>query len=119
MTETATVEKYGTCPSCGGDHYGPCPEPETGTDDLIGYEYVGSNGFLYRVTGEATSPAYMRVDVFQDGTKIDSTVRVTGQLRRHRELQDPAFGAPLPQGKPAPDYDPRVDHPERYTDGPI
>jgi hypothetical protein len=27
--------------------------------------------------------------------------------------------ASLDGGEPRPDYDPRIDHPERYTDGPI
>jgi hypothetical protein len=31
----------------------------------------------------------------------------------------PARTGSVMRGEPRPDYDPRIDHPERYTDGPI
>lgn len=65
-------------------------------EDLIGYEFVGSNGFTYRVEREfEVLPNYMIVSEFDaDGKPLGESIRLTGLLRTHKLMQDPGYGAP-------------------------
>lgn len=48
--------------------------------------------------------------------EVDEWLRESGRGHAADELE--AAIEEL-RGRPAPDYDPRVDHPERYRDGPV
>jgi hypothetical protein len=57
-------------------------------DNLVGYEFLGANGRIHRVTGPSVTPQYMAVDILDDdGKVIAQTARATGLLAQHRALE--------------------------------
>lgn len=54
--------------------------------DLIGYSWIGSNGFTYTVlSSTGWSPTYLTVDCkTEEGDHVDTVTRATALVRQHK-----------------------------------